>query len=285
MLKNNIQLNNQSLRFITDVSKSFVVRSNSFWPHVNCSFRQNSGWNCKINSKCGRPGGGGVFSDFGHPRTRGEGGSKKGKFLRTSFMDDPLFIIALFHLDGRCASRISSKFRPCAWNAWALSARASRLSTYNISPYHACMALRAQHANAALHLRCCLTASGERADNRFDNTSPNQVLTNPARGCFAADARTRKGLWSEQLFNHLLAWRCGPISRWGGSSRAARLARGAAALRQRARQRLAKGSLKMLMRATGHARMLMCTMRLRLWNLLGSARRASLVASPFSVSL
>ena len=34
-------------------------------------------------------GGGGVFSDFGHPRTRGGGGSKKGKFLRTSFMDGP----------------------------------------------------------------------------------------------------------------------------------------------------------------------------------------------------
>ena len=29
------------------------------------------------NLKCGRPGGGGVFSDFGHPRTRGEGGHKK----------------------------------------------------------------------------------------------------------------------------------------------------------------------------------------------------------------
>ena len=93
------------------------------------------------------------------------------------------------------AMRVSnfSKFRPCAWNAWALSARASR---------HACMALRArQLCKCSIDLRCCLTASGERADNRFDNTSPNQVLTNPARGCFAADAR--KGLWSEQLFNHL----------------------------------------------------------------------------------
>ena len=41
--------------------------------------------------RCGRPGGGGgegvVVSDFGHPRTRGGGGSKKGKFLLTSFMD------------------------------------------------------------------------------------------------------------------------------------------------------------------------------------------------------
>ena len=35
-------------------------------------------------------GGGGVVSDFGHPRTRGGGGSKEGKFLRTSFMDGPL---------------------------------------------------------------------------------------------------------------------------------------------------------------------------------------------------
>ena len=40
--------------------------------------------------RCGRPGGGGgVVSDFRHPRTRGGGGSKKGKFLRTSFMDGP----------------------------------------------------------------------------------------------------------------------------------------------------------------------------------------------------
>ena len=44
--------------------------------------------------RCGRPEGGGVVSDFGHPRTRGGGGggSKNGKFLRTSFMDGPLLI-------------------------------------------------------------------------------------------------------------------------------------------------------------------------------------------------
>ena len=30
-----------------------------------------------------------VVSDFGHPWTRGEGGSKKGKFLLTFFMDGP----------------------------------------------------------------------------------------------------------------------------------------------------------------------------------------------------
>ena len=38
--------------------------------------------------KCGRPGGGwSVISDT--PGRGGEGGSKKGKFLRTSFMDGP----------------------------------------------------------------------------------------------------------------------------------------------------------------------------------------------------
>ena len=31
-----------------------------------------------------------MFSDFEHPRTRGGGGSKKGKLLQTSFMDGPL---------------------------------------------------------------------------------------------------------------------------------------------------------------------------------------------------
>ena len=35
-------------------------------------------------------GGRGVLVEFGHPWTRGEGGSKKGKFLQTSFMDGPL---------------------------------------------------------------------------------------------------------------------------------------------------------------------------------------------------
>ena len=42
-------------------------------------------------------GGGGFFSDFGHPWTRGGGGSKEGKFLRTSFMDGPL-VFELFHI-------------------------------------------------------------------------------------------------------------------------------------------------------------------------------------------
>ena len=34
-------------------------------------------------------GGRGEVSDFGQPRTRGGGGSKMGKFLRTSLMDGP----------------------------------------------------------------------------------------------------------------------------------------------------------------------------------------------------
>ena len=36
-----------------------------------------------------RTSGGGVVSDFGHPRTRGEGGSKKGKF----FCGRPLWMV------------------------------------------------------------------------------------------------------------------------------------------------------------------------------------------------
>ena len=45
-------------------------------------------------------GGGGVVSDFGHPRTRGGGGSKKDKFLRTSFMDGPLSVYMYFKSSG-----------------------------------------------------------------------------------------------------------------------------------------------------------------------------------------
>ena len=46
--------------------------------------------------RCGRPGGGGwpVISDT--PGRGGEGGSKKGKFLRTSFMDGPLLYYVLW---------------------------------------------------------------------------------------------------------------------------------------------------------------------------------------------
>ena len=52
-------------------------------------------------------GGRGVFSNFGHPRTTGGGGSKKGKFLRTSFMDGPLSTL--------CARLLRSTrgVRPC----------------------------------------------------------------------------------------------------------------------------------------------------------------------------
>ena len=40
--------------------------------------------------KCGRPGGGGVFSDFGHPRTRGGGGVKKGQIFADVLYGWPL---------------------------------------------------------------------------------------------------------------------------------------------------------------------------------------------------
>ena len=42
------------------------------------------------NFKCGRPGGGGSPVILDTPGRGGEGGSKKGKFLRTSFVDGPL---------------------------------------------------------------------------------------------------------------------------------------------------------------------------------------------------
>ena len=43
--------------------------------------------NFEMGTSGGGGGGSSVISDT--PRTRGEGGSKKGKFLRTSFMDGP----------------------------------------------------------------------------------------------------------------------------------------------------------------------------------------------------
>ena len=42
------------------------------------------------NLKCGRPGGGGVVSDFVHPRTRGGGGVKKGQILADVLYGWPL---------------------------------------------------------------------------------------------------------------------------------------------------------------------------------------------------
>ena len=41
---------------------------------------------------------GGGASQFGQGRTKGGGGSKKGKFLRTSYMDAPLPSIEGVHL-------------------------------------------------------------------------------------------------------------------------------------------------------------------------------------------
>ena len=45
--------------------------------------------------RCGRPGGGGVFSDFGHPRTRGGGGVKKGQIFADVLYGWPLISIYL----------------------------------------------------------------------------------------------------------------------------------------------------------------------------------------------
>ena len=43
------------------------------------------------NLRCGRPGGGGgVISDFGHPRTRGGGGVKKGQIFADVLYGWPL---------------------------------------------------------------------------------------------------------------------------------------------------------------------------------------------------
>ena len=56
---------------------------------MHCSYGQNLGRNCKKIFKCGRPGGGGVFSDFGHPRTRGGGG--RGGQKRANFCGRPLW--------------------------------------------------------------------------------------------------------------------------------------------------------------------------------------------------
>ena len=66
--------------------------------------------------RCGRPGGGGggvsVISDT--PGRGGEGGSKKGKFLRTSFMDGPL----LFYLckTKKCNFNIFKLFQHYKYN-------------------------------------------------------------------------------------------------------------------------------------------------------------------------
>ena len=63
---------------VTVIDLMSIVHMDKIWVEI-----------AKKNLKCGRPGGGGssVISDV--PPDEGEGGSKKGKFLRTSFMDGP----------------------------------------------------------------------------------------------------------------------------------------------------------------------------------------------------
>ena len=63
---------------LTVIDLSSIVHVDKIWVEIAKNFEMRTS------------GGRGVFSDFGHPRTRGEGGSKKGKFLRTFFMDGPL---------------------------------------------------------------------------------------------------------------------------------------------------------------------------------------------------
>ena len=72
----------------------------------------------------------------------------------------------------------------------------------------------------------------------FAATSPSQVLTHAARAAATSGGRARRDLVraSCNLPDVVAQFHA---ALWGGSSRAARFARGAAALRQRARQRLA----------------------------------------------
>ena len=46
--------------------------------------------NEKFEKYCGRPGGGGGVSKFGHPRTRGGGGVKKGQIFADVLYGCPL---------------------------------------------------------------------------------------------------------------------------------------------------------------------------------------------------
>ena len=96
-----------------------------------------------------------------------------------------------------------------------------------------------------------------RPSKTCSNQSPSRAPRAATRGgCFAAARAACVSTWLGEVKNHdqkFFALRCGLFSNlkyfsskmpplWGGSRRAARLARGAAALRQRARQRLAKNS-------------------------------------------
>ena len=62
---------------LTVIDLMSIVHMDKIWVEIAKNFEMRTS------------GGRGVYSDFGHPRKRGGGGSKKGKFLRTSFMDGP----------------------------------------------------------------------------------------------------------------------------------------------------------------------------------------------------
>ena len=56
------------------------------------------------NLRCGRPGGG-VISDFGHPRTRGGGGVKKGQIFADVLYGWPLTDLKQFQLNTTSLSK------------------------------------------------------------------------------------------------------------------------------------------------------------------------------------
>ena len=78
----------------------------------------NLGLGLKLQKKVGDAdvGGEGVVSDFGHPRKRGEAGSKKGKFLRTFFMDGP---IKSFIKNQKNTTRATNVVQDAAWKSLA----------------------------------------------------------------------------------------------------------------------------------------------------------------------
>ena len=95
-----------------------IVHEDKIWVEIAKSFEMRTS---------GGGGGGGVISDFGHPRTRGEGGSKKGKFLRTSFMDGPLQ-----HLMNLPTKSISNSLKRCQFSSFTFSAISDAFVTRNL---------------------------------------------------------------------------------------------------------------------------------------------------------
>ena len=87
---NNLDLSpmslNRMLLDLTVIDLMSIVHLDRIWVEI-----------AKKNLKCGRPGGGGVFSDFGHPRTRGGGGQK-----RTNFCGRPLWMAPYLKIEQTC---------------------------------------------------------------------------------------------------------------------------------------------------------------------------------------